>query len=139
MHEMEKLLAVNLQCLTGSLPDLFSKIFINLKCFEWNKILKPTNNKWPTYIVCLYIICYTNFSFAAILLYILLYLSQRNIWVYYFNDLIKLCIAFGLHKASRQILKYGDVLLWSVHGVVSGSFMCHWRAVHGLLYFRDEV
>lgn len=73
-----------------------------------------------------YIMCYPNLSFAAMLLYILLYLEQiydqRNMWAYYFNDLINLGIAFGLHKASRQILKSGDILLWLVHGVVSGSF-----------------
>lgn len=45
-------------------------------------------------------------------------------WAYYSNDLINLGIAFGLHKASRQILKYSDLLLWQVHGVVSGSFLC---------------
>lgn len=107
--------------------------------------------------VCVYrrIICYPTSLFVVVLLYILLYLEQkydqRNIWVfyygygyiiswvYYFNDLINLCIAFGLHKASRQILKYGDILPWSLHGVVSGSFMRHWRAVHGLLYFRDGL
>ena len=62
----------------------------------------------------------------------------RNIWLCYFDDLINPCFAFGFHKASRQILKYGDRLPWSQNGVVSGSFMCHWRAVHGLFYFRGE-
>lgn len=52
--------------------------------------------------------------------------------LYYFIDLMTLYIAFGLHKASKQILKYGDVLPWHVHGVVSESFMCRWRAEHGL-------
>lgn len=84
------------------------------------------NFPWASLWVYKYIICYPNFSCAAILLYILLYLEhkydQRNVWAYYFNDLINLGIAFGLHKASRQILKYGDILLWSVHGVISGSF-----------------
>lgn len=60
-------------------------------------------------------------------------------WAYYFNDLIYLGIAFGFHKASRQIPKYGDILLWSVQGVLGRSFMCHWRAVYGLSYFRDLV
>lgn len=60
-------------------------------------------------------------------------------WTYYVNDLINMAIAFGLYKAPRQILKYCDKLHWSVHGAVSGSFMCHWRAVYGLFYFRDEV
>lgn len=53
-----------------------------------------------------------------------------------FVDLIKLHIAFGLHKASKQILKYGVILLWRVHGIVSGSFMCHWRAVPWPLLFQ---
>ena len=90
------------------------------------------------------VICNPNILAAVILLYNILWdleqkYDQRNMWVSYFNDLINPCIAFGLHKASKQILKCSDTLLWCGHGVVSGSFMCHWRAVQGLLYTTDAL